>query len=320
MEVGFKRLKKAVTKAVTKVPGIKQAAKTITQIKKSGVARVGARIGKGILTGGLSEAVKHKTGRRLVGQAAVGAGTILGGVFGGPLGAGAGGAAGQLFADKYLKDRSWKQAAGSALKTGALAGGGWALAGAAPAMLSGTAQAAGGAASSLGGMLPTTAGGWLSAGGKALSLGKGALGMLGGGGGAGGGGGLAGLYGAYQGYKGQEGALSDLAGLESRYGGLLGRQEELAGLDPAVAAQMQRRAQQSLRGAQAERGIYESGVAAAQEAELMPQIEQSQKAWQLQQLAGITPQYGLPMESAFRRAGMYGTGQEAGAALAGGEG
>lgn len=128
---------------------------------------------------------------------------------------------------------------------------------------------------------------------------------------------LAGLYGAYQGYKGQEGALSDLAGMESRYTGLLSKQEQLAGLDPNVAAQMKRQAQQGLRAAQAERGIYESGVSAAQEAELMPRIEQSQRSWQLQQLAGITPQYGIPMESAGRRAGMFGTGQEAGQALAG---
>jgi len=181
------------------------------------------------------------------------------------------------------------------------------------------APAFAGMGGSLAGMLPTTAGGWLGAGMKGLSLAKGAMGLLGGGAGGGDLSSMAGLYGAYQGYKGQEGALSDLAEQESRYGGNIARQEELAGLDPRVAAQMKRQAVQGLRGAQAERGIYESGVSAAQEAELMPQIEQSQRAWQLQQLAAINPQYQTLMETSMRRAGMYGTGEEAGAALAGGE-
>jgi hypothetical protein len=139
------------------------------------------------------------------------------------------------------------------------------------------------------------------------------------GGGTAAGGNLAGLYGAYQGYKGQEGALSDLAGLESKYGRNIERQEGLAGLDPRVAAQMKHQAVQDLRGAQAERGIFESGVAAKQEAELMPQIDQAQRAWQLQQLAAINPQYALPMETSMRRAGMYDTGAEAGGILAGGD-
>jgi hypothetical protein len=78
---------------------------------------------------------------------------------------------------------------------------------------------------------------------------------------------------------------------------------------------MKHQAQQELRGAQAERGIYESGVAAAQEAELMPRIDQEQRAWQLNQLAAISPQYTPLMESGMRRAGQFGTGEGMGEAL-----
>lgn len=162
-------------------------------------------------------------------------------------------------------------------------------------------------------------GGFLGKG--AAFLGKGALSMLAGGGGQGGGGGLdlgglAGLYGAYQGERGQRAALGQVQESERQAQQMIQRQAQLAGLDPAVAEQMKRQAQQDLRAAQSERGIYESGVAARQEAQLMPQIEQSQRAWQLQQLAGITGQYTPLMTSRLGRAQMYGSGEPFGAALA----
>ena len=166
----------------------------------------------------------------------------------------------------------------------------------------GTALAVGGAA----GVGPLAGGGTTAGVGGLTGLaGKMLPGMSGGSGGGTSLGDLAGIYGAYQGYKGSEAAQEDISRYEGSVESNIKRQEELAGLDPAVAARMKHEASQELRGAQAERGIFESGVAAKQEAELMPQIEQQQKAWQLQQLAGISGQYSPLMESAGRRAGTY---------------
>jgi hypothetical protein len=270
-----------------------------------------ARVGKAVVTGGLSET---KVGKQLgkgalqVGRKAYAATApfnpmLMGaGLFLQPEQLGIKSKSSQgLFDISQKGTRIAAGLAGAALTGGALAGG------------------AGGVAGGAGGFgLPG-----LGTIGKMAGLGKTALGMLAGGGGEGGGGpleNLAGLFGAFQGYRGQEKALSDLARLESEQGALLGRQKELAGLDPMVAAQMKNQARQDIRAAQSERGIYQSGVGARQEAEIMPQIDQAQRAWQLQQLAAITGQYQPLMASAGTRAGMFGSGADFGSMLAGGEG
>ena len=233
-------------------------------------------------------------------------------LIGGPAGAAAGAALGTRLS-QVNRDVNWKRVARSgAIGLAAGAGASFAMQGGLGALAEGAKAGA------------TKAGSWLAAHPGtavkgAMTLGKMALGGGGGQPGAGGGTlqGMAGLYGAYQGMKGQEGALDDVNRFEGGSEALIRRQTELAGLDPVVAAQMKHQASQDLRASQAERGIFESGVAAKQEAELMPQIDQQQRAWQLQQLAAIQPQYTPLMESAYKRAGMYGTGEDAGGALAG---
>jgi len=319
---GVKRAAKAVKRTVADPKRTLKSAVSRERLKKT----VG-RAAKTVSTGGLSEAVKHKTGRKLVGQAAPVVGGVVGGIFGGAAGAGLGAGLGSAFTNKYLKDKSWKDSLVKGAITGAsVYGGASALSGIAGAMGGAGGAAAGAGSAGATGAGASTAG----AAGAASAGGTGTLGALGGMGKVAG---IAGkamkgasllktgvsLYGGYQGMKGSAAAQEDMNRYESGVEGLLRRQEALAGLDPAVAAAMTRRAQQNLRGAQAARGIYSSGVAAAQEAELMPMIEQQQRAWQLQQLAGISGQYTPLMESAGRRGDVYqGMAGEFGESLADG--
>lgn len=276
-----------------------------------GASRIGKKVGKqairaskGVLTAGLSET---KGGRRLLAKAAAPVLGTAGFVIGGPAGAALGAALGTRLSQGQNAD--WKRV----LRSGAIGFGAGAGVGAG---VGGLKALAGKGLSSIAGMGKGSLS-MLASGAKSFLGG----GMPGGGSGEGGGsmiGDLAGLYGGFQSYRGSERALDDLAALEDQQRNLISQQTDLAGLDPAVADRMKNQARQDLRAAQAERGIYESGVAAAQEAELMPQIDQQQRAWQLQQLAGISPQYQPLMQSALARAGMYGSGADVGSMLAGG--
>jgi len=240
---------------------------------------------------------------RPLGKIAAGAGT--GFLMGGPLGALAGGVMGGM-QKGGLNFRTALKAGGmgalGGLGTSALLGAGGLSGVPGLGMLSG-----GGVGSSLfGGGI---AGAGQGAGGVFSSL----MGGGGTGGGTGGGGFLSSMMGNVLGGGRNGGVLGginplQLAGMltgipgarqESRRTsqiqdvqmGLLGQGKELAGISPEARARMLAQAKEGIRASQAERGIYESGVSAAQESELMPMIEQRIREQQLQQILGITGGY-----------------------------
>ncbi len=84
-------------------------------------------------------------------------------------------------------------------------------------------------------------------------------------------------------------------------------QARQAATGPLSAAQQDllNRQREQLRGAQASRGIFESGVAAGQEGELMPQIENQFRQQQMNAMLGLAQGWGSPIAS---QGGMMGGG------------
>ncbi len=244
---------------------------------------------------------------RPIGKAAIGAGT--GFLMGGPAGALAGGLMGGLQKGALTFGTALK-AGGKGLLggLGATAAGGL-LAGGRQAFMSpgdpsgllsaGLGAATGGLGTGAGAIGAAGAGARAGGGffGGLAGLGRQAMGgirgLFGGAGqtaaGQAGGGILGGisplqLAGGVMGHLGQQKQLRAAGALEEEQLGLLREGREIAGISPEARKLMAERAKEQLRGAQAERGIFQSGVSAAQEAELLPLIEAQM---QQQQIANI---------------------------------
>ena len=71
---------------------------------------------------------------------------------------------------------------------------------------------------------------------------------------------------------------------------LIAEQRQLAGTPEEAQREMLRQAREAIRGAQAQRGIFTSGVAAAQEAQLLPLIQAQLQRQRLADLAAISTQ------------------------------
>lgn len=72
---------------------------------------------------------------------------------------------------------------------------------------------------------------------------------------------------------------------------MIGQAREKAGISDKARAEMLRRSQEALRSAQASRGIFESGVGAAQEAEQRPMWEQQMNDYAMNQYLKLAQAY-----------------------------
>lgn len=270
---------------------------------------LGSQIGKTITSAGTNLLHDTEIGRKLAAPLLGTAGFMLGGPAGAMLGAGLG---------SKMSGQGWGHAIGTGLKGGALAslaGAGLGASGmgslgssfSLPGMggagmgnmtagqltgLSGMLNHIPGIGSSLAnltGGLGNLAGGGTFAGG--MIPGTSFLGMGSGGGSSlpgmaasslfsGGGMNPFSLLGGYLGYRGSQDATNQASNLADKGTGYLDRAGQLAEIDPAALTAQEARAKDTLRGAQADRGIFNSGVGARQEAEVMPMVNAN-----LQQLA-----------------------------------
>jgi len=240
-------------------------------------------------------------------------GFMLGGPAGAALGAGLGTGAARGFKGTGIGTRMLKGGlAGFGAGTG-LAGLGGLMGG-----TLGTSLSSGGALGlPFGNPLGTLFGGGLSNAGLAAK-GLGSFGSTFGGGGGGnmlstllgqgglmGTGGLPGIASMVLGTQGQSQALGRLGQLQDMQLSSIGEARNLAGLSPEARKSLMNQYREQLRAGQAERGIYQSDVSAAQEAELMPMIEQRLRDQQVQQLLGISGAYNPLIQSQAQLAGMY---------------
>lgn len=99
---------------------------------------------------------------------------------------------------------------------------------------------------------------------------------------------VSGVLGANNGRKEQQALNQSSDSMKS----MLQQGYKVAGLDPKVQAQILDRYRNMVRGAQADRGIYNSGPALQQESEIMPRVEQGLKNDYFQQLMQLASGYG----------------------------
>ena len=78
---------------------------------------------------------------------------------------------------------------------------------------------------------------------------------------------------------------------------LLGQAQGLAGLSPEAQRLMMQRSKEGIRSAQAERGIFDSGVGAQFEAESLPLIEQQLRQQQFNAMMGLAQGYNPLLQS-----------------------